>query len=66
MKELVNEMQKMNKLLVLSIMQGKTQTECILLLNRVGFGQSEIAAFIGTTANTVNSTIQKAKKKKIK
>lgn len=66
MVELVNEMKKMNKLLVLSILQGKTQSECILLLNKVGFRQTEIAELLGTTANTVNSAIQKSKKKKFK
>ena len=66
MEELINEIKKMNKLLVISILQGKTQSECILLLKRVGFGQTEIAELVGTTPNTVNSTIQKAKKKKSK
>ena len=65
-EELTNELRMTNKLLVLSILQGKTQNECILLLNRVGFRQKEIAELIGTTPNTVNSAIQKAKKKKSK
>lgn len=63
MDELINEIKKTNKLLVLSILQGKTQNECILLLNRVGFGQKEISELVGTTPNTVNSTLNKAKKK---
>lgn len=64
MDELIKEIRKMNKLLVLSILGGKTQTECILLLSKVGFGQKEISELIGTTPNTVNSTLNKAKKKK--
>ena len=63
MDELTNELKKTNKLLVLSILQGKTQTECILLLNKVGFAQKEIAELVGTTPATVNSTLTKAKKK---
>jgi DNA-directed RNA polymerase specialized sigma24 family protein len=42
----------------------QSQGEAILELNRAGFGPSRIAELLGTTANTVNVTIQKAKKKK--
>lgn len=40
-----------------------SQTEAIVELNRVGFGPSRIAELLGTTANTVNVTLQKAKKR---
>jgi len=62
-EELKNEIRKLNKLMVIQLLQGKTQNECILLLNRVGFGQSEIANYLGTTPGTVNSAIIRAKKK---
>ena len=64
MDELLKEIKKMNKLLALSILQGKTQTECIILLNKIGLAQKEIAELVGTTSATVNSTLTKAKKKK--
>lgn len=40
-----------------------SQGEVIQELSKVGFGPSRIADLIGTTANTVNVTLQKAKKK---
>jgi DNA-directed RNA polymerase specialized sigma24 family protein len=39
-----------------------SQTETILELSRAGFGPSRIAELLGTTSNTVNVTLQKAKK----
>jgi len=40
-----------------------SQGEVIQELNKAGFGPSRIAELLGTTPNTVNVTIQKAKKK---
>jgi DNA-directed RNA polymerase specialized sigma24 family protein len=40
-----------------------SQAEMIVELNKVGFGPSRIAELLGTTANTVNVTLQKAKKR---
>jgi hypothetical protein len=40
-----------------------SQGEVIQELSRAGFGPSRIAELIGTTPNTVNVTIQKAKKR---
>lgn len=40
-----------------------SQAETITELNKVGFGPSRIAELLGTTANTVNVTLQKAKKR---
>jgi predicted transcriptional regulator len=39
-----------------------SQTEAIVELSKAGFGPSRIAELLGTTANTVNVTLQKAKK----
>jgi DNA-directed RNA polymerase specialized sigma24 family protein len=39
-----------------------SQTEAIVELRQAGFGPSRIAELLGTTANTVNVTLQKAKK----
>ena len=42
----------------------RSQNEMIaLVLDSVGCGQSEIAAFLGTTTNTVNVSLYKAKRK---
>ena len=43
--------------------RSQSQSEAVLELSRAGFGPSRIAELLGTTANTVNVTIQKAKKK---
>lgn len=43
--------------------RAQSQGEAILELSKAGFGPSRIAELLGTTANTVNVTIQKAKKK---
>lgn len=40
-----------------------SQTEAIIELSRAGFGPSRIAELLGTTANTVNVTLQKVKKR---
>jgi DNA-directed RNA polymerase specialized sigma24 family protein len=40
-----------------------SQGEVIQELNKAGFGPTRIAELIGTTPNTVNVTIQKAKKR---
>jgi hypothetical protein len=39
-----------------------SQTEAIVELSKAGFGPSRIAELLGTTANTVNVTLQKAKR----
>jgi DNA-directed RNA polymerase specialized sigma24 family protein len=39
------------------------QTDTIVELNRAGFGPTRIADLLGTTPNTVNVTLQRAKKR---
>ena len=41
----------------------RSQNDMISLLDSVGCAQSEIAEFLGTTTNTVNVSLYKAKKK---
>ncbi len=43
--------------------QYDSQTEVIHEMSRAGFGASRIADLLGTTPNTVNVALQKAKKK---
>ena len=56
--------EEMVRLLVMDIrLRLDSQGEVIRELSRVGFGPSRIAELLGTTANTVNVTLQKAKKR---
>lgn len=51
----------------LQTMRGdRTQAQTVLMLDEAGCGPSEIAALLGTTANTVNVTLSNAKKRKRK
>lgn len=43
-----------------------SQTTAIVELSKVGFGPTRIAQLLGTTPNTANVAIQKAKKKPTK
>ena len=43
-------------------LQLGSQSACITELSRAGFGPKRIADLLGTTPNTVNVTLQKAKK----
>jgi DNA-directed RNA polymerase specialized sigma24 family protein len=52
------------RLMVLQLrMQLPSQSEVINELYRAGFGPARIAQLLGTTANTVNVAVQRAKKK---
>ena len=52
------------RLLALQVrLQIGSQGETIQELSKIGFGPSRIAELLGTTSNTVNVTLQKAKKK---
>jgi DNA-directed RNA polymerase specialized sigma24 family protein len=62
--ELVQEIRKMNKLLVLMATKDLPQTEKIAFLAKAGFGQKEIAELIGTTSNTVGVALNRIKKRK--
>lgn len=42
---------------------SENQAEVVLELSRAGFGPTRIADLLGTTANTVNVTLQKAKQR---
>jgi transcriptional regulator len=62
--EFITELKNLNKLLVLLLTKGQTQTESIILLNKAGFQQKIIAEYLGTTSNTVNVALNRAKKGK--
>lgn len=44
--------------------ETESQAQAIEELSRVGFGPTRIAELLGTTPNTVNVAVAKAKKKK--
>jgi len=60
--ELIEEIKKTNKLLVIMATKDLSQSDKIALLSKVGFGQKEIADLVGTTSNTVGVTLHKLKK----
>lgn len=66
-KSLLGKMSRSLEILVrlnLHAMRGdRSQGDMISMLDSVGCGQSEIAALLGTTPNTVNVALYKAKKK---
>lgn len=64
--ELINEIRKMNKLLVLMATKDLQQIDKIKVLASAGFAQKEIADFLGITGNTVNTTLNRLKNKKKK
>lgn len=52
------------RLMVLELRRSaKSQVEMIIELDKVGFGQTRIAELLGTSANTVNVALAKAKKR---
>ena len=64
--ELIVEIKKLNKLLILLLTKDLTQNDKILFLNDSGYTPKEISKLIGTTSNTVSVTINKLKKRKKK
>jgi len=50
-------------LLALIAVKGETQADKILSLTSAGFAATEVAALIGTSANTVSVTVYQSKKK---
>jgi hypothetical protein len=64
---LFRKMTRLLEILVRLNLQGmkgdRSQNDMISLLDSVGCGQSEIADFLGTTTNTVNVSLYKAKRR---
>jgi len=65
-KNILHELQAIKRLLAHKLVTGIKQAEQISKLNSAGFGQTEIAALLGTTKNTVNVTLNRLKKSKKK
>lgn len=60
--EILHELQRISKLLVLIAMRDQSQKDQITVLSRIGFEPREIADLLGTTANTVNVTLARIRK----
>lgn len=62
--KLMDTQEEIVRLLALQVrMVLPSQSDAIRELSRSGFGPSRVAELLGTTPNTVNVTLQKAKKK---
>lgn len=68
--EILTELQRITKLLVMVATKDQVQTEKIRILSTVGFAPKEIASLVDTTSNTVRVALSnmraKAKKKTTK
>ena len=62
-KEILQELQRISKLLALTVTREINQREKIELLSSIGFQPKEIANLIGTTPGTVSVTLVNIRKK---
>jgi len=62
-KEILQELQRISKLLALTVTREIKQREKIELLSGIGFQPKEIANLIGTTPGTVSVTLVDIRKK---
>lgn len=66
-KWIVNKLDLITRLLALNMVRDlKSQKEKILALSSLGVGPTDIAEFLGTTVNTANVVLSKARKVKKK
>jgi len=61
--EILQELQRISKLLALTVTRELKQREKIELLSSIGFQPKEIANLIGTTPGTVSVTLVNIRKK---
>ena len=62
-EEILQELRRISKLLVLTVTKEQTQKDRIALLSSIGFQPKEIADLLGTTPGTVSVTLSIMKKK---
>ena len=62
--DVVQELRRITKLLVLIVTKDETQQQQIARLSKVGFSSTEIADLIGTTRSTVTKTLSRLKSRK--
>lgn len=63
-EEILHELKRMNKLLVLMITRGMEQNEKIETLSAAGFQLKEISDLTGVKSTVVNATLYRIRKKK--
>lgn len=60
---IVDKLDLISRLIAIDVLQDvKTQKDKILLLSTSGFQPTEIASILGTSSNTVNVALSKARK----
>jgi len=62
-KQIIEKLDVVIKLLSVGIVKGKEVKEQILLLNKIGISNKDIAEILGKTQNTVNSTLSQSRRK---
>jgi hypothetical protein len=62
-EEILQELRRISKLLVLTATKEQTQKDSIVLLSRIGFEPKDIASLLGTTPGTVSVTLSVIKKR---
>ena len=62
-EEILQELRRISKLLVLTATKDQTQKDRIILLSRIGFEPKDIANLLGTTPGTVSVTLSVIKKR---
>lgn len=62
-EEILQELQRITKLLALTVTKGQIQKDQIVALSGIGFQPKEIAELLGTTPHTVSVTLSDIKKK---
>lgn len=65
-KSILHELRMIKRVLAYDMVANDKQASQISKLNSVGFQPKEIADILGTTANTVNVTLNRLKKAKQK
>ena len=65
MNDLCARLDRITRLVAVSLTSGKTQSQQCLLLQRAGFQPKEIAGLIGTSPNTVSVTLSKLRRRKV-
>lgn len=62
-EEILRELQRITKLLVLTATKDQSQRDRIAVLSNIGFRPKEVAELLGTTSNTVSVTLSEIRKK---
>jgi DNA-directed RNA polymerase specialized sigma24 family protein len=64
LKEISDKLDKLIRVMALSVLRGLTSSEKISLLHQAGFKPSEIADMIGTSSNVVSVRLSEMRKRR--